>query len=103
MLSTNLKRPARGGAQDLFYSQANTKGIPTITRGDGVYIFDDKGNRFLDVISGAMAASLGQGNERVLKAMYDQGMKHTFSYVRVSRHLPNAVLTEKVAALAGPG
>ncbi|MER8579529.1 aminotransferase class III-fold pyridoxal phosphate-dependent enzyme [Mesorhizobium sp. M1423] len=103
MLSTDLKRPARGGAQDLFYSQANTKGLPTIVRGDGVYIFDDKGNRFLDVISGAMAASLGQGNERVLKAMYDQGMKHTFSYVRVSRHLPNAVLTEKVAALAGPG
>ncbi|TIP30739.1 MAG: aspartate aminotransferase family protein [Mesorhizobium sp.] len=103
MDSLNLERPPRGGAQDLFYSKANTRGLPTIVRGEGIYIFDDRGNRFIDVISGAMAASLGQGNERVLKAMYEQGMKHTFSYVRVSRHLPNAALTERVSRLAGAG
>lgn len=103
MTQMGHNRPARGGAQDLFYSKANTKSLPTIVRGEGVYVFDDAGNRLLDVFSGAMAAALGQGNERVLRAMYDQGMKHTFSYVRVSRHLPNTVLTEKVAALAGPG
>lgn len=97
------QRPALGGPQDLFYATSATKGLPTITRGEGIYLFDDKGNRMIDVVSGAMAAALGQGNVRVLKAMYDQGMRHTFSYVRVTRHTPNTILTEKLASLAGAG
>jgi len=96
-------RPAVGGPQDLFYSAANTKGLPTIVRGDNIYVFDDTDRQYIDVISGAMTASLGQGNKRVLQAMYDQGVKHTFSYVRTTRHLPNLALTEKIASLAGPG
>ncbi len=96
-------RPAVGGPQDLFYSAANTKGLPTIVRGENINVYDADGREYIDVISGAMAASLGQGNKRVLQAMYDQGIKHTFSYVRVSRHLPNAALTEKIASMAGPG
>lgn len=96
-------RPATGGPQDLFYSSANTKGMPTIVRGENIYVYDDTGRQYIDVISGAMTASLGQGNRRVLQAMYDQGVKHTFSYVRTTRHLPNLALTEKIASMGGPG
>lgn len=99
----NNARPAVGGPQDLFYTRRNTIGLPTIVRGEGVHIFDDAGRCYVDVISGAMTASLGQGNRRVLQAMYDQGLKHTFSYVRVTRHLPNLELTKRIAELAGPG
>src|SRR2546430_15383989 len=99
----SLLRPSRGGPQDLFYAAELTKKLPTIVRGEGIYIYDNQDNRYIDAISGAMTAALGQGNKRVLKAMYDQGMKHTFSYVRVTRHLPNIALTEKIASLAGPG
>ncbi|MFK0166977.1 aspartate aminotransferase family protein [Rhizobium sp. NPDC090279] len=103
-MNVNLKeRPAAGGSQDLFYSSSNTKSLPTIIRGENIHVFDDEGRRYIDVISGAMTASLGQGNKRVLQAMYDQGVKHTFSYVRVTRHLPNAELTQLIASLAGPG
>ena len=97
------QRPSLGGPQDLFNSTKNTVGLPTIVRGEDIYIFDDRGNRYLDAISGAMTAQLGQGNKRVLDAMHAQGMRHTFSYVRTTRHLPNLELTEKIARLAGPG
>ena len=96
-------RPQLGGPQDLFNSTKNTVGLPTIVRGENIYIFDDRGNRYLDAISGAMTAQLGQGNKRVLDAMHAQGMRHSFSYVRTTRHLPNLELTEKIARLAGPG
>ncbi|MBY5828611.1 aspartate aminotransferase family protein [Rhizobium leguminosarum] len=103
MIDQSNVRPAIGGPQDLFYSSANTKGLPMMVRGDNIYVYDDTGRQYIDVISGAMTASLGQGNKRVLQAMYDQGVKHTFSYVRTTRHLPNIALTEKIASMAGPG
>lgn len=92
-----------GGPQDYFYTTRNTRELPRIVRGEGIFLYDDRGNRLIDVISGAFTASLGQGNERVLRAMYDQGMRHTFSYVRVSRHDPNEAATAMIAKLAGPG
>jgi adenosylmethionine-8-amino-7-oxononanoate aminotransferase len=104
MIATSAPvRPPFGGPQDLFNSTKNTVGLPTIVRGEGIYIFDEHGKRYLDAISGAMTAQLGQGNQRVLDAMHAQGMRHSFSYVRTTRHLPNLELTEKIARLAGPG
>ena len=104
MSAVTLKaRPDLGGPQDLFNSVKNTVGLPTIVRGEDIYIFDDQGHRYLDAISGAMTAQLGQGNKRVLDAMHAQGMRHSFSYVRTTRHLPNLELTEKIARLAGAG
>ncbi|MDX6377055.1 MAG: hypothetical protein QOE98_1358 [Gaiellaceae bacterium] len=97
------ERPAHGGPQSLFYSTAITEGIPRMVRGEGIYFWDENGKRYTDVASGTFLTNLGQGNERVLRAMYDQGRKLTFSYVRNTRHDANEELTERVARLAGPG
>src|SRR6185436_6451163 len=96
-------RPAIGGPQSLFYSSAITEALPRMVRGEGIYLWDDEGTRYIDVASGTFLTNLGQGNERVLKAMYDQGKQLTFSYVRNTRHDANEELTERVARLAGPG
>ena len=81
--------------------------MPTIVAGDGVHVLDDRGRRLLDVASGPFLAGLGQGNERVLRAMLAQGRRLTYSYSRTTRHPGNARLTEWLtewlAALAGPG
>jgi dihydrofolate reductase len=71
-------------------------------RGKGVYLWDDAGRRFLDVASGAFLANLGQGNERVLRAMYEQGRRFTYTYVRNTRHHANARLVDHLTRLAGP-
>ena len=96
-------RPFRGGTQDLFFPRSAAADIPTIVAGDGIYLVDERGRRLLDVASGPFLASLGQGNERVLQAMLDQGRRLTYTYSRSSRHGANAGLTERLAALAGPG
>jgi adenosylmethionine-8-amino-7-oxononanoate aminotransferase len=77
--------------------------FPTIVRGEGIYLWDDQGNRYIDVISGAVVSNLGQGNARVAEAMAHQACTMTFTYVRYARHLPNIELSEKIAHLAGPG
>ena len=97
------ERPAHGGPQSLFYATAITEGMPRMVRGEGIYFWDEHGTRYMDVASGTFLTNLGQGNERVLRAMYDQGKQLTFSYVRNTRHDANEALTERVARLAGPG
>jgi adenosylmethionine-8-amino-7-oxononanoate aminotransferase len=97
------ERPVRGGPQDLFYATSSTVGMPLMVRGDGVYLWDNKGTRYLDVTSGAFLSNLGQGNDRVLRAMHEQGRRMTYSYVKNTRHEPNARLTDLLSGLAGPG
>src|SRR6266498_2774495 len=96
-------RPARGGPQDLFYATPTTAAFPHTVHGEGVYLWDDAGNRYLDVASGAFLSNLGQGNERVLRAMYEQGRRFTYSYVRNTRHDANEELSDRLVRLAGPG
>ncbi len=96
-------RPPRGGTQDVFFPRSAAAEIPTIVAGDGIHLVDDRGRRLLDVASGPFLATLGQGNERVLQAMLEQGRRLTYTYSRSTRHAANAGLTERLAALAGPG
>jgi adenosylmethionine-8-amino-7-oxononanoate aminotransferase len=95
--------PAVGGTQDVYFDRAAARRLPTIVAGDGIHLVDDRGRRLLDVCSGPFLATLGQGNERVLQAMLEQGRKLTYSYSRTTRHPANATLTEKLASLAGAG
>jgi adenosylmethionine-8-amino-7-oxononanoate aminotransferase len=97
------ERPTRGGPQDLFYASGTTTEFPRIVRGEGVYLWDDAGTRYLDVASGAFLSNLGQGNERVLQAMIEQGRRFTYSYVRNTRHDANVGLTDRLTRMAGPG
>ncbi|MFZ0995917.1 MAG: aminotransferase class III-fold pyridoxal phosphate-dependent enzyme [Candidatus Dormiibacterota bacterium] len=92
-----------GGTQDVFFDRATAGQLPTIVAGEGLYLIDDRGRRLLDVCSGPFLAGLGQGNERVLQAILEQGRKLTYTYSRTTRHLANAALTERLASLAGVG
>jgi adenosylmethionine-8-amino-7-oxononanoate aminotransferase len=95
-------RPA-GGTQDFFFPRSASSEIPTIVAGDGIHLLDERGRRLLDVASGPFLAILGQGNERVLQAMLDQGRRLTYTYSRTTRHLANAALAERLSTLAGEG
>jgi adenosylmethionine-8-amino-7-oxononanoate aminotransferase len=95
--------PAVGGTQDVFFDRVAARCLPTIVAGEGIYLIDDRGRRLLDACSGPFLAALGQGNERVLQAMLEQGRKLTYTYSRTTRHHANAALTERLASLAGAG
>jgi adenosylmethionine-8-amino-7-oxononanoate aminotransferase len=95
--------PVAGGTQDVFFDRATASSFPTIVAGERIHLIDDRGRRLLDVCSGPFLAGFGQGNERVLQAMLEQGRRLTYTYSRTTRHLANAALTERLASLAGPG
>jgi adenosylmethionine-8-amino-7-oxononanoate aminotransferase len=49
------------------------KGITVIARGEGIYVFDREGKRYLDLVAGVTRpVHLGYGNEELAKAVYDQ-------------------------------
>jgi len=91
------------GTQDAFFDRVTARSLPTIVAGEGIHLVDDRGRRLLDVCSGPFLANLGQGNERVLRAMLEQGRQLTYTYSRTTRHPANAALSQRLAHLAGPG
>ena len=95
--------PLRGGTQDVFYAQSNIVPLPVITRAKGIYLWDEDGNEYIDASSGPVVSNIGHGNERVAEAMARQAQQMDFAYSRVARHQPNIALTERIAALSGPG
>ena len=95
--------PAVGGTQDVFFDRAGSRLLPRIVAGEGIHLIDEHGRRLLDACSGPFLTALGQGNERVLRAMVAQGRTLTYSYSRTTRHDANAKLSERLASLAGLG
>jgi 4-aminobutyrate--pyruvate transaminase len=73
-----------------------------MSRGDGVYVEDDGGNRYIETISGLWCAALGfAANERIARVAYDQlrrlGYYHTY---RHRAHEASIDLAEKLIQLA---
>ncbi|HEY3185997.1 MAG TPA: aminotransferase class III-fold pyridoxal phosphate-dependent enzyme, partial [Solirubrobacteraceae bacterium] len=76
--------------------------VPIIVRGDGCYVWDDHGNRYLDGLSALFCVNIGHGRADVAQAGADQakelGFFTTWSYAH-----PRAIeLAAKIASLT-PG
>ncbi len=55
------------------YLATNYKPLPVVlTRGEGVWLWDVEGNKYLDFLSAYSAVSGGHHNARIIKAMNDQ-------------------------------
>lgn len=58
------------------YAARNYLPLPVVlTRGEGVYVWDDAGNKYLDMMSAYSAVSHGHSNPRLVKALKDQADK----------------------------
>lgn len=53
---------------------------PTATHGDGIYLYDDTGKRYIDGSSGAVTASIGHRVPEIIEAMHKQAKKVSFVY-----------------------
>ncbi len=51
------------------------KGFPRIVRGEGCWLYDDTGKRYLDASSGALVANLGHGNADLARAIGEQAAR----------------------------
>ncbi|MCA0871908.1 aspartate aminotransferase family protein [Seohaeicola saemankumensis] len=85
----------------LFYQSRNPR--PFLDYGEGIYLFDETGKRYIDGSSGAMVSSIGHSNPRVLARMKAQMDKATFGYRLHFRTHPSEDLAAKTVAMTPEG
>ena len=79
------------------------KGALVITRGEGAYLWDSDGNRYLDAVGGLWCTNIGLGRREMADAISDQVLNLAFSNTFVDMtNAPSALLAAKIASLA-PG
>jgi len=76
--------------------------IPIIARGDGAYVYDDHGKRYLDGLSGLFCCNAGHGRTELAEAAARQGEELDFFVIWSYAH-PRAIeLATKISSLT-PG
>src|ERR1700689_3677696 len=71
-----------------------------IVRGEGVYLFDESGNRYLDMVAGLAVVALGHAHPRITRAIADQAatLVHCSN---LFHHEPAGTLADRLAELSG--
>ncbi|EAX46686.1 aminotransferase class-III [Thermosinus carboxydivorans Nor1] len=93
----------QGGSEmdNVFYRNL-TKTYLEVDYGEGIYLYDKDGNRYMDACSGAAVSNLGHAHPRVIRAMTEQAQKVAFSHLSRWTSGPIKELADLVASLA-PG
>ena len=67
----------------LIYPTTNFKAIEQVTveRGEGCYVWDNQGNKYLEGLAGLWCTALGYGNQEVIATATEQMNKLTFSHM----------------------
>ena len=85
----------------LFYQSRKPR--PFLDYGEGIYLFDESGKRYIDGSSGAMVSNIGHSNPRVLAKMQAQMQRATFGYRLHFRTHPSEDLAKKTVSLMPKG
>ncbi|MCH7817170.1 MAG: aminotransferase class III-fold pyridoxal phosphate-dependent enzyme, partial [Proteobacteria bacterium] len=86
----------------VIYPTTNLKHIEqlNIARGDGIYVYDDAGNQYLEGLAGLWCSSLGFSNKELIEAIGDQLNTLPFSHMFGGRtHQVGMDLADKLAAM----
>ena len=75
---------------------------PTVfTRGEGVYVFDDAGRRYLEGMAGLWCTALGYGNQELIEAAREQLATLSFSHLFGGKSHASAIaLAEKIKEIS---
>jgi adenosylmethionine-8-amino-7-oxononanoate aminotransferase len=79
-----------------------SKPVPTIERGEGAYIWDTNGRKYLDALSGLFVVQAGHGREELVEAAAAQARKLAFFPIWSFAHPTAIELADRLAAEA-PG
>ena len=86
----------------LIYPTTNFKAIEQISieRGEGCYVWDDQGNKYLEGMAGLWCTALGYGNQEIIQAASEQMNKLTFSHMFGGKtHSVGIELADKLAEM----
>ncbi len=78
-----------------------SEGPLILTKGEGVYVWDDAGRKYIEAMAGLWCASLGFSNRRLADVAYEQMKLLPYGHTMYSRgHPPSIDLAEKLVSLA---
>jgi 4-aminobutyrate--pyruvate transaminase len=71
-----------------------------IDRGEGVYVYDNRGKQYLEGMGGLWCTGLGYGNRELIEAISDQLSRLSFTHMFGGKtHQPGIDLADKLAAM----
>jgi adenosylmethionine-8-amino-7-oxononanoate aminotransferase len=82
------------------FSRNFKKTFPIAVRGEGCWIIDDKGRRFLDAAGQAAVVSIGHGVQEIGRAMAEQSSQIAFAHTSQFHTAPAEKLAARLLALA---
>ena len=92
-----LDELARRHLWGCFTQQSRSASLPVIVRGEGCHVFDDKGKRYIDGLSGLFLTNAGHGRRELAQAAYDQMQQLHFFSLWTYTHPPAIQLAAKLA------
>ena len=92
-------RLERGGPIQTFY--IGNRKMPVVERGEGVYLYDEDGNKYFDASSGPITCNIGHANPKVLEAIKNQSEKVCFASHAFFENRPNRDLAKNLVNLTG--
>lgn len=81
------------------FSTFDSEPLPIITRGEGIYLFDADGKRYVDAIASWWACSLGHSHPRIIAAIRKQTETLQHSILGNLSHPPAIELAKRLAHL----
>ena len=71
---------------NVLYPTTNLKSIENIkfTQGEGIYLFDDKGKKYIDGMAGLWCSALGHGNEELIDAINESQLDELIGTLKKS-------------------
>src|SRR5580765_1242719 len=84
------------------FSRNFKKSFPIAVRGEGCWIIDEKGRRFLDASGQAAVVSIGHGVDEIGRAMAEQSSQIAFAHTSQFHTAPAERLAERLLAMAPP-
>ena len=85
-------------AKSSVFSRRLGQPLPVAVSGDGVWIFDADGNRYLDASGGAVVVNLGHGRKEIAQAVADQMAKLYYAHPTMFTSPPAEELALALAA-----
>jgi 4-aminobutyrate--pyruvate transaminase len=72
-----------------------------LSRGEGIFVWDSNGNRYIEGMAGLWCTTLGYGDEELTRTAYEQIRRLSFTHMFAGKsHEPGILLAEKLVGMA---
>jgi adenosylmethionine-8-amino-7-oxononanoate aminotransferase len=90
-------KPKMSSSKSYVFGRAKEGALPKVHKAEGLWIEDDRGNRYLNASGGAAVTNVGHGRREIAEALYQQVLQH--DYIHPTAFV-SPVVEDLAAALA---